>query len=1236
MKHKNSNSIFALCITTLFFIIPLVGCGGGSNENSISDGLSEGQFMNSSVEGVQYLSGNKSGITDVEGTFLIDGPRVKFLIGDIVLGEGTAKSLMTPMDLVPGAANETDPAVTNITRLLMTLDDDGNPDNGIYISQEVRDAAIGKSINFTQTSLAFENDANVQMLVAELTALTTSGARNLVSASDAQEHLNDMLLGYMSFTLTITTSGDSIGTITSSPEGINCESNCSKIYAGGTNVTLNVTPANNTAFSHWGGDADCADGVVSMTANKTCTAIFDTPSSNMATLTVIKGGTSGGTVTSNFSQINCGTTCSKNFNIDSNVTLTATPSSSATFKGWSGDSDCSDGVVTMTTNKTCIAIFNLLNIPDTNILNITKEGSGAGVVTSASSEINCGAICSASFDNNTDLTLRARPSEGSKFVEWSGDYDCINGNIIMSSNRTCVAIFNLVEPPPYTLNILFKGTGSGKVTSSYLINCEKDCSKVFDSPTGLPLTITPSEDSIIADWSGDRGCKGGFLYLTSNLTCTVTFSTLTGTIALYPGSQFPTGNRPTSVAVADINNDNLLDLITANQLSDDVSIQILNHDGNFQAHQTFSVGNDPVSVVASDINGDGFLDLTTANKESDDISILLGIGDGTFHTEKRFSVGREPISVATADLNNDELLDMITANRYSDNVSVLLNNGDDTFQTHKDFPAGDGAKSVAVADFNGDGHLDLVTANYRSEGVSVLLGEGDGTFQTQQQYSAGGGPLVLDGPQSVEVADLNGDTFPDLITANMTSKDVSVLLNKGDGTFLEQRRFLVTEGINAPLSSDGPVAVTSADLNDDGYIDLITANWFSADVSVLLNNGDATFQKKRNFPVVKTLSPLSVSDNGPISVTIADMNGDEILDVITANGGSDDISILLGKNDGFFQIKQSLPFLAGSIAFTDYYSVRNLPFASDESVIVADLNGDKFFDIATADKNSDSVTLWLSNNDGVLQESQNFAVGKRPRSLTVTDLNGDGFLDLVTANEHSDDVSVLLNNINGSFQIQQRYLAADRPEAIAVADLDGDGHLDLVTTSWSPKSLSILMNNGEDTFQPPLVITTAGSRTINIADLNNDGILDLVTANEWLVGNGDGSFQFRQDIPSNDLIVDLNGDGILDLVTIGLAVSLNNGDGTFKPQQRFPKGSSSRSVAVADVNGDGNVDLVTSNSDPDKVSVLLGNGDGTFQLHQDFNADVGLLAPVDLDGDGLIDLLTVNDKQLNVVFQHKR
>jgi len=151
-----------------------------------------------------------------------------------------------------------------------------------------------------------------------------------------------------------TGSGVGNGTVTSNPAGINCGSTCSASYSSGTIITLTATPASGSTFGGWTG---CTNGVVTLTANSTCTATFNPAAPQTYTLTIAKSGSGTGTVTTSPTGINCGSSCSASFNSGTTVTLTATPAADSSFTGWSG-TGCTSGNLTMTANTSCTATFD--------------------------------------------------------------------------------------------------------------------------------------------------------------------------------------------------------------------------------------------------------------------------------------------------------------------------------------------------------------------------------------------------------------------------------------------------------------------------------------------------------------------------------------------------------------------------------------------------------------------------------------------------------------------------------------------------------------------------------------------------------------------------------------------------------------------------------------------------------------------------------------------------------------
>jgi hypothetical protein len=348
------------------------------------------------------------------------------------------------------------------------------------------------------------------------------------------------------------------------------------------------------------------------------------------------------------------------------------------------------------------------------------------------------------------------------------------------------------------------------------------------------------------------------------------------------------------------------------------------------------------------------------------------------------------------------------------------------------YPAGLAASFVAVGDFNGDGIPDLVATNANSNTVSVLLGNGDGTFQAGQSFAA------ESGPNSVAVGDFTGTGILDLAVTNGSSGTVSILLGNADGTFA------------APVAYHAgvtPTNVAVGDFNGDGNLDLAVTNLgsppdYAGTVSVLLGNGDGSFQAAVNYTV----------GSRPIPLVIADFNGDGNMDLAVGNSFSSTVSVLLGNGDGSFQDAQD--FAAG-------------PFSA--SLVAGDFNGDGAVDLAvTNDMRSGTVSVLLGNGDGSFQPRNIYPVGSYPYGVAAADFNSDGALDLGVVNEGSNDVSILLGNGDGSFQGQARYADGGGGSQIpATGDFNGDGYPDVVITNRTNNSVSVLIN-GADWPGPPV------------------------------------------------------------------------------------------------------------------------------------------------------------------------
>ena len=303
--------------------------------------------------------------------------------------------------------------------------------------------------------------------------------------------------------LSVSLTGSGTGTVVSSPGGIQCGADCSEPYNPGTVVTLTATPGANSVFSNWSGACSGASPTcdVTMDLAKSVTATFTTTVVPTRLLAVTTAGTGIGTVTSSPAGIACGADCSEPYNLNTVVTLTATPSAASVFSGWTGACSGSSVTcnVTMDAAKSVTATFTLKPV-----LTVAIYGTGTGTVTSAPAGINCGGDCSEAYSPNTVVALTAVPSTGSVFSGWSDACTGSGGcSITMDAAKSVTATFTL-KP---VLTVAMSGTGAGSVTSSPAgINCGADCSEPYNPNVVVSLTAIPSQGSVFDTWSG--ACAG--------------------------------------------------------------------------------------------------------------------------------------------------------------------------------------------------------------------------------------------------------------------------------------------------------------------------------------------------------------------------------------------------------------------------------------------------------------------------------------------------------------------------------------------------------------------------------------------------------------------------------------------------------------------------------------------------------------------------------------------------------
>jgi len=627
----------------------------------------------------------------------------------------------------------------------------------------------------------------------------------------------------------------------------------------------------------------------------------------------------------------------------------------------------------------------------------------------------------------------------------------------------------------------------------------------------------------------------------------------------------------------------------------------------------------------------------------------------SFNAPLNVPTGQSPHGVAVVDLTGNGISDLVVTNKgFNDGTlrgeSILLGNGDGTFQPARNIDIGPNPFAVAVGDFDRDGTADLAVTHADDvpsgfDTVSILLGNGDGTFR------AAGDLQVGTDPRAIAVGDFRGDGTLDIVTANASSNTVSVLLGNGDGTF--------QSAVNVPVGSL-PDAVAVGNFN--GHLGIVTANepiGQDGSVSLLLGNGDGTFQ-----PAVTLGLGNAGSRPAARSIAVADLTGNGILDLVTANdsdnGGT--VSVFLGNGDGTFQSAVTFPVVqvGGQIAISNPLAVAVGNFDGKQDLIVSNVslfqNGGGVLS---------QLFLLPGNGDGTFQAPVAIDAGNLPIALAAGQFTGDGNLDVAAANAAGDDVTVLLGHGDGTFNTAPTFPAGARPVSIAEGDFTGNGIPDLVTANSSDDTISILFGNGDGTFQAPVSFAVGHlPRSVAVADLAGNGIQDIIVATAGtsthgtisvFLGNGNGTFQgpipfdsgLPVFLPRSIAVGEFDGDGIPDLAisydgaagAAGILVLAGNGNGTFQLLQNFTFNlrfnlTGAGQLAVADLHGDGTDDLIlpVDSVNSGGVDVLLGDGHGGFRDVGFTPTTVGGASAVAVGdfGNGFPDLAVTNFLSHNV------
>ncbi len=363
--------------------------------------------------------------------------------------------------------------------------------------------------------------------------------------------------------------------------------------------------------------------------------------------------------------------------------------------------------------------------------------------------------------------------------------------------------------------------------------------------------------------------------------------------------------------------------------------------------------------------------------------LLLAINSLKGQTSLNFSAtnysvgaGAAPRSIAIGDFNNDGKKDLAVANIFAQNIYILIGNGMGGFSAGTAISLDiNQAFFIITDDFDADGKLDLAVTLTNNDKIAIIKGNGNGTFSSSIDYT------TIPFPQEIVCSDFNGDGKKDLAVAasdaSLANGEVYLLMGAAGGGFSTPIQF--------PTSND-PYSIIAGDLNGDSKKDLAVSSITSASNAIVFLMGDGQGNLGSATPYAGAKETFCF--------TSGDFNLDNKLDLVAANGNSDNLALMTGNGTGNYSTANLISTGTGS---NPYW------------VITTDLNSDGKPDLISANYAAKNISVLLGNGSGNFGAVTNFTVGNAPFFVGSSDFNGDGKPDLVTANYFSDDVTVLIN-----------------------------------------------------------------------------------------------------------------------------------------------------------------------------------------------------------------------------------
>lgn len=664
------------------------------------------------------------------------------------------------------------------------------------------------------------------------------------------------------------------------------------------------------------------------------------------------------------------------------------------------------------------------------------------------------------------------------------------------------------------------------------------------------------------------------------------------------------GGSFTRVIAGDLNKDGLPDVLAldagnmAAQMPPVLSLRLTDRGQQTAMQQNSMLAGEGRAILAADFDGDGNQDVAVLTRNAGSNALRIYYGDGSFSDINASSIVRldltlsltgEGVAMDQADLNNDGQADLLVMNNTGA-VSLLLSDSPRSYSESSVLNTGGvGANStfveLRVGDFNSDKRPDLVRLNQSQGLIVVNFGTGGGSFNQNVAFTIQTGPM----PTDLEVVDIGCDGLLDLISTDSAAASSTILLGRGDGSFI----LPTLSNFNAGLA-DVKRGV-AGDFDNDGFMDFANVGETVTEIGVLFN-------------VTKS---LITENNGPpnnagaaASMVVGDFTNSGVLDVLTFDPDFDELLIFNGLGDGSFS-------QAGQ---PDFFFLEGGPTRG----AAGDFDQDGLLDVAVATVNTETVAVLFNDGFGNFRLPGityiDLGLSQFPNFIKTGDLDNDGNLDLVITSVGEGFRLNTARGIASSTQFEA-VVSIDVPGEsgqMELADFNRDGNLDCIVCFPDSQLVNVYQGNGDGSFNatPLSAVSLAPSRPISVrvADFDGDGQLDIIVGCE---ANAEGPevLLYRGEADKfalqESLEAELSGAEV-DVVDIELA----------------------------DINRDGRLDIVLGYQNlntPDIVTFFLGLGQFTFERGTPalvaIGGDITSLRAQDFNNDGVVDVAVTDETQ---------